>query len=519
MATSYDLGPFRLDGEAQILFRGAEPVALGERAVALLRVLVEHAGAPVSKDALIEAAWPGVVVEESNLTVQVAALRRVLGEAAGGERWIETLQRRGYRYVGPVGATPAGGRADGAAAAPPPALALPDRPSVAVLPFANLSGDLDQEYFADGMVEDIITGLARIKWLFVVARNSSFTYKGRAVNVTEVGRELGVRYVLEGSVRRAGARVRIAAQLVEAETGVHVWAERYDRPFDDIFALQDEITLSVVGAIEPSLRDAEIERVKRKRPENLDAYDLVLRAIPHVYVATPEGAAKALPLLVQALAIEPDYAGAHGQLAFCHESLFVRGGYREEDRTAAIRHARAAIAQGRDDATALALAGLVLALVEHDRAAAFEAFEQARSLSPSSSLALFFGSVVFGYAAEAERAIDWGARALRISPFDRLSYAAHHGTALGHFLRGRYEEAANAGRRAAQSNPNFSFSQAMSIAPLVRLGRLDEARAAAARVLALQPSFSISGFCAAIAVAPVLAAPLTAAWREAGLPP
>jgi TolB-like protein/tetratricopeptide (TPR) repeat protein len=518
MATSYDLGPFRLDGEAQILFRGAEPVALGERAVALLRVLVAHAGAPVSKDALIEAAWPGVVVEESNLTVQVAALRRALGEAAGGERWIETLQRRGYRYVGPVSAMEAGAPAGAAVTAPPPALALPDRPSVAVLPFANLSGDLDQEYFADGMVEDIITGLARIKWLFVVARNSSFTYKGRTVNVTDVGRELGVRYVLEGSVRRAGARVRITAQLVEAATGVHVWAERYDRPFDDIFALQDEITLSVVGAIEPSLRDAEIERVKRKRPENLDAYDLVLRAIPHVYVATPEEAAKALPLLARALAIEPDYAGAHGQLAFCHESLFVRAGYREEDRAAAIRHARAAIAHGRDDATALALAGLVLALVEHDRAAAFEAFERALALSPSTAMALFCGSISAAYCCQAERAIDWGARALRLSPFDRMEYVAQHSFALGHFLRGRYEEAANAGRRAAQSNPNFSMSQSMAIAPLVKLGRMDEARAAAARVLALQPSFSGSRFCAALAVPAELADPLTAAWRAAGLP-
>ena len=345
METSYQLGPFRLDGEAQILFRGARPLALGERAVALLRVLVERAGAPVSKDALIEAAWPGVVVEESNLTVQVAALRRALGEEVGGERSIETLQRRGYRYVGPVSAAEGGSRVAAAMLASP-APALPERASVAVLPFANLSGDQDQEYFADGMVEDIITGLSRIKWLFVVARNSSFTYKGQAVNVKEVGRELGVRYLLEGSVRRGGTRVRIAAQLVEAETGAHVWAERYDRRFDDIFALQDEITLSVVGAIEPNLREAEITRIRRKRPDNLDAYDLVLRALPHAYVAMPEEVAKAMPLLGKALAIEPDYAGAHSWLALCHESLYVRAGFREEDRTAAIHHARAAITPG-----------------------------------------------------------------------------------------------------------------------------------------------------------------------------
>ena len=179
-------------------------------------------------------------------------------------------------------------------------------------------------------MEEIITGLSRIKWLFVIARNSSFTYKGLAVDVKRVGRELGVRYVLEGSVRKAGDRVRIGAQLIEAETGAHLWAERYDRKLEDIFALQDEITLSVVGAIEPSLRDAEIERVKRKRPESLDAYDFVLRAIPYAYAAIPQEAAKALPLLEQALALEAHYAGAHGLLAFCHEVLFVMAGFRSE---------------------------------------------------------------------------------------------------------------------------------------------------------------------------------------------
>ena len=193
-----------------------------------------------------------------------------------------------------------------------PALSLPDKPSIAVLPFHNLSGDPEQDYFADGMVEDIITGLSRIKWLFVIARNSTFAYKGRAVDVKQVGRELGVRYVLEGSVRKAADRVRITAQLIEAATGAHVWAERYDRKSDDIFALQDEITLAVVGAIEPSLRRAEIERVKRKRPDSLDAYELVLRAQADVESGDPARAPKALPLLQRALALDPSYALAHG---------------------------------------------------------------------------------------------------------------------------------------------------------------------------------------------------------------
>src|SRR5262245_41031945 len=212
-----------------------------------------------------------------------------------------------------------------------------------------MSGDPAQEYFSDGMVDDIITGLSRIKWLFVIARNSTFTYKGQAVDVKRVGRELGVRYVLEGSVRKAADRVRIIGRLIDAATGALVWAERYDRKFDDIFALQDEIALSVLGAIEPSLRRAEVERVKRKRPDSLDAYDLLLQALPDAYSVTPANVSKALVSLDRALTIEPDYAAAHGYAAFCHHSLYVRGGLHEENRAASIGHAQAAIAHGDDD--------------------------------------------------------------------------------------------------------------------------------------------------------------------------
>lgn len=277
--------------------------------------------------------------------------------------------------------------------------------------------------------------------------------------------------------------------------------------------------MSVVGAIEPSLRDAEIERVKRKRPDNLDAYDLVLRALPHALLAVPEEAARALPYLESALALEADYAGAHGFLAWCHEILFVHGGFGDESRTAAIRHGRAAVSYGRDDATALALGAFAIAMVEHDRATAFEAFEQGLAISPSSSFTLFLGCLALAYAGEAELAIDWGERALRISPFDRLNYASYHGLAVSHFLRGRYEEAANAGRRAVQSNPGFSVSHSLLAAPLAKLGRMEEAKTVAMRVLALRPSFSASGFCTALALPAALATSMTEAWRSAGLPP
>jgi TolB-like protein/Flp pilus assembly protein TadD len=516
MTKVYLLGPFRLDTDAETLLKGTEPVPLGRRAVALLRALVERPGMLVPKDALITSAWSGLVVEEANLTVQIAAVRKALGGHPSGERWIETLPRRGYRYVGPLATEEIGAPLRRVAAS---ALPLPDLPSIAVLPFRNVSSDIEQEYFADGMTDEIITGLARINGLFVIARSSAFAFNSRANDIRQAGRELGVRYILQGSVRKAADRVRVIVRLVEAETGTHIWADRYDRPLGDVFALQDEITLSVVGAIEPSLREAEIARVKRKRPENLNAYDLVLRAIPQVYIAVPEQAARAIPLLERSLALEAEYAGAHGLLAWCHLILFVRAGYKEENRAAAIRHARAAVAHGREDATVLAMGAFAIGLIEHDHVVAHEAFERALALSPSSALTLFLGAVALAYAGEAERAIEWARRALRLSPLDRMAFAHHQALAIGHFQRGRYRRAANAARHAVLSNPSFSVSHTLLAAALARLGRTEEAAAAARQVLALEPSFSSRQYCAAIGMAPALAAALTDAWSSAGLPP
>jgi adenylate cyclase len=409
-----------------------------------------------------------------------------------------------------------GVRLDGAA--PRPSLSLPDRPSIAVLPFQNMSGDPEQNYFADGMVEDIITGLSRIKWLFVIARNSTFTYRGRAADVKQVGRELGVRYVLEGSVRKAGDHVRITGQLIDAATGVHVWAERYDRKFDDIFALQDEITLSVVGAIEPSLRLAEIERVKRKRSDSLDAYDLVLQAQDDVYSRNPERAARALLLLECALAFDPNYALAHAYAAECYHTLFLRGGLREENRTVSIRHAETAIAHGQDDAHALAFAGFVIGMDKHDRAAAFAAFDAALAVSPSSALVYILGSLVLAFGGEAERAIEWADRGLRLSPLDPYRVTAFVSSALGHYHRGHYEEAAAAARKAIQSRPDFSVCYMVLAAPLVKLGRIEEAKAAAVRVLELQPTFRYGQQVVGVGCEPELATSLSEALRVAGLP-
>jgi adenylate cyclase len=402
--------------------------------------------------------------------------------------------------------------------AAPAVLALPDRPSIAVLPFANMSGDAEQDYFADGMVEDVITGLSRIKWLFVIARNSSFVYKGRPVDVKQVGRDLGVRYILEGSVRKASSRVRVTGQVVEAETGRHVWAQRYDRTLDDIFALQDELTTSAVAAIEPSLRQAEIDRVKRKRPDNLDAYDLLLRALPDVYPSMPDRAKIALPLLEAAISAEPDYAAAHGFAAYCHEILFVRGGVREENRVGATRHAHSAIAHGRDDATALALGGFAIGMVGHDRDAARRAFEAALALSPSCALAYNFGSVVVAVGGDADRAIDWGEHALRLSPLDPSNHGPCFAIASGHFQRREYEAAAEAARKCFQVNPHWSTAHVLLAATHAKLGRLEAASGAAKRVLELQPDYTIRGMCAAVDLHPLIAEPLSEALCTAGLP-
>ena len=373
-----------------------------------------------------------------------------------------------------------------------PSLPLPDKPSIAVLPFTNLSGDPEQDYFADGVVEDIITGLSRIKWIFVIARNSSFAYRSKAVDVKRVGRELGVRYVLEGSVRKAGNRVRITAQLIDTGTGTHIWADQYDRTLDDIFAVQDELTISVVGVIEPTLRKAEIERARRKRPDSLDAYDLYLRALPFVFTAMPEDADKALPLLARAVELEPDYAAVHAMIAWCHEQRYLRGGLHEETRQAALHHARAAIAVGGDDAAALATAAFVVAVVEYDYETATAAFDRSFALASSSALALGFSSIVRAWKGDDAMAVDQAERAIRLSPFDPLLYVPYIGLAYAHFAAGRFEEAATAASRASQSNPKFSMPYVLHAAALANLDRQEEARVMADRLRELEPTITVS---------------------------
>lgn len=506
MVAQIAFGPFSLDPEAGLVFHGDEPTALGRRGVALVHLLVSRAGAPVSKRELIDASWPGQAVEDSNLTVQIASIRRLFAEKAGGEGWIETLPRHGYRYLGP--------RPSIENAAPN----LPDRPSIAVLPLVIRGGDALPEYFADGMAENIIGGLSRIKGLFVIARSSTLAYRRPDVDVTEAGRRLGVRYVLLGSVQRAEARLRVSVQLVEAATGTQVWADRFDRPSEDIFALQDEIALSVIGALVPGLQRAEIERVRRKGPDSLDAYDLVLMSQRDVDSGMPDRVLRALGSLGRAIELEPTYALAHGNSAMCHHCLFLRAGLTEEHRSASIRHAREAILHGRDEATALALAGFSIGMDGHDRGTALAAFETALALSPSCAIAMILGSVLLGWSGEAARAIEWSARGLRLSPFDPWAFAAYDAQAMSHLLLGEFEQASEAAYRSVQANPAHSITYVQLAAALAKLGRASEARVAAARVLELQPGFRYGLQFSGVNCNPALAQVLGDALRSVGLP-
>jgi adenylate cyclase len=444
---------------------------------------------------VMSAAAPGEVLVSGTLRDLVAGsglefsdrgLHKLKGVPGEWHLWavVRDLTSAGEDTV--IGAIPVPGAGAG------PSLPLPDTPSIAVMPFANLSGDPEQDYFADGMVEDIITGLSRIKWIFVIARNSSFAYRGKAMDVKQVGRELGVRYVLEGSVRRSGDRVRMTSQLIDAGTGTHIWADQYDRALDDIFAVQDELTSSVVGVIEPTVRKAEIERARRKRPDSLDAYDLYLRALPFAFKAMPQEADKALTLLTRAIELQPDYAAAHAMIAWCHEQRYLRGGLQEEVKQAALHHARTAIAVGGDDAAALATAGFVIAVVEYDYETATAAFDRSFSLSISSALALGFSSIVRAWQGDDATAIDHAERAIRLSPFDPLLYVPYIGLAYAHFAAGRFEEAAAAAGRASQSNPQFSMPYVLRAAALANLGRYKEATAVADALRELEPELTVS---------------------------
>jgi len=428
-------------------------------------------------------AQPGGVCVSAVVRDQVVE-KRALDFQDLGERTAKNIARplRVYRLGAPGSAVPA----------PPP---LPDRPSIAVMPFANMTGDVQQDYFADGIVEDVITALSRFKEFFVIARNSTFIYKGRPVDIQQVARELGVRYVLEGSVRRGGDRVRITGQLVDASTRSQLWADRFDGALDDVFELQDRITESVVGALAPTVHQAEIERARSKATANLDAYDYLLRAVPLVIANNAQEAGAAIELLAEALRRSPGYARADAYMAMAHGQIYrsAAGEARDQQRAQAIAHARRAVQLAGEDSVALAYAGFVLLVTARDVAAARSALDKAVALNPNQMTAFAYRALVLAMAGDPEPAIQDASRALRLSPVDPANYQPQMALAISYIWLRRYDEAVAWAHKAIEgAPPRYPMSYAWLIVAEAARGGIAEAQRALERLEEIIPGFEPS---------------------------
>jgi adenylate cyclase len=453
---------------------------MGSRALDILGVLVERPGELVSRAEIIAAVWPATAVEDSNLNVQIAALRRVLDERRPEGSCIQTVPGRGYRFTDAVTRVEAQALPPGAV---PP---LPDKPSVAVLPFENMSGDPEQDYFADGVVDEIITALSRIRWLFVIARNSSFTYKRQAIDVRQVGRELGVRYVLEGAVRRAGGRVRITAQLIDATTGAHLWADRFDGSLEDIFELQDEVAVSVAGVIEPTLEAAETRRSADRPTNDLTALDLYLRALPDLDAFGKSGLVRALDLLGQAIERDPHYGPALALAPHCHQGLEVNGWAEDPEATrrTSVDLARRALRSGADDPNVLALAAFVLGYFGEDIDVSLGSIDRCPTLNPSCARGWHWSALLRLFAGRPDLALEHFETYLRLSPRDRMATYLN-GIGEAHFFSRRFGEAAAKLLASLELAPSFPVTYRVLAACYAHLGRLDDAREIVSRLRAI----------------------------------
>lgn len=471
---SYTFAGFHFSARRKELTRAGSPIPLGSRAADLLSVLLHHAGQTVGKDTLMEAVWPDRMVEENNLTVQLSALRRALGETAGGERLIHTDAGRGYRFVASVTAADA----PAAELATPAVDWLPGKkPSIAALPFDNMSSDAEQVWFADGMVEDIITELSRFRSLFVVARNSSFTYRGKTTDIRAVGAELGVRYVLEGSVRGSRSRVRVTAQLIDAESGGHVWAERYDRDISDMFAVQDEITRAVVGAIEPALLEAERQRVGRLPPGNFDAWEACHRGMWLLDRIEPAATADAREWFERAIALDPQFAAPHGGLVTAYHHEFYYHRTREYAGAMALsrRHAERALELDPNDAASFTATAWAAHLAR-DHAGTVARADQAIALNPNyvdAHRARTLGLVWLEHVADAHEA---ALLALRLNPRGSRAWITLQGLVAICYLSGDYQAAIDFALKAMHVRP-VEVVHRWLIAAYGQLGRVDEAQA------------------------------------------
>jgi TolB-like protein/tetratricopeptide (TPR) repeat protein len=480
-----------LDMDRRELWRGTKPVAIEPQVFDLLGHLIRHRDRVVGKDELLESIWHGRAISESALFNRVNAARSAIGDTGARQKLIKTLPRRGLRFIALVREEEE--RSPAETSDKPPRIA--DKPSLAVLPFVNLSGDPEQDYFIDGVVEDIITALSRNRAFFVIARNSSFTFKDRPVDTKQVARELGVRYVLEGSVRKSGSRVRLTGQLIEAESGHHLWADWFDGDLVDIFDVQDQLVTRVVGAIAPQLEKAEIERAKRELTSNPAAYDFYLRGLARWNRWSRTDNTEALKLFYLAIDKDPDFATPYGLAASCYQFAKANGWQSELDEAEISRLTERAVEVGNDDAVALCWAGHVRAFFFKEVDRALLLINRALELDVNLAVAWQRSGWVRGYAGDCEGAIESLNQAMRLDPLDPRVFLTQSAMAFAHFVAGQDQEAAEWAAMALRTKPHWMPALRVAIASNAMKGSAAEAKAALQSYKALEPNVSIRKVC------------------------
>ncbi|TIV63414.1 MAG: transcriptional regulator [Mesorhizobium sp.] len=480
VAPPFVFGPFVFAPALGELLRDGKPIALGQKGAALLEALLKAEGGVVSRQELMDSVWPGMAVEEGNLSVQIAALRKLLGVDPDGREWIATVPRIGYRMV-----TSRRGE---------DMVALPAQPALAALPFENLGGDSEQDWFADGVVDDIITALSRFKSFAVIARNSSFVYKGRPVDVRQVAKELDVRYVLQGSVRRSGDRLRITAQLIQGSTGAHLWAQNLDGALDNVFDFQDRITEAVATVVGPEIEWAEIERSRRERPGSIAAYEVYLQARAKILSESKRGNAEAYALLTQGLALEPDNPQflAHAAWALEHRITMGWPPFGPDDRQRCADFARRGLEHAAGDAIVMTHCAMALLQVVRDYDWGMAVLQSAVDANPNYLTVVTSAGVGHLHCGSVEDALACFHRANRLMPRDQIAHIALCGIAHAHVILGNYEEALASASRALARNPNFDATLWMLAAASAYLGRMDEARRFVEALSKLSPGVTIA---------------------------
>ncbi len=516
-----------LDLDRRELLRASRTVATAPQVFDVLVFLAKSRERVVSRDELINAIWSGRIVSESTLASHINAARKAVGDNGEQQRVIRTIARKGFRFtadikeVKPSDGIDSSGTSSATEIQAQCAPALPARPSIAVLPFVNLSGDKEQEYLADGVVEDIIAALSQYRWLFVVARNSSFTYKARTVDIKQVGRELGVRYVLEGSWRTAKNRVRITGQLIDATTGTHHWAGRFEGVLEDIFELQDQITESVVGAIAPQLERVEIERARRKPTESLDAYDYYLRGMARLHHGTKETIDEALLLFNKAIAADPNFASSYAMAAWCYCWRKLNGWItdRPQEIAEGVRLARQAVELDKGDAVALTRSGHALGHLAGDLPGGIALLDKALMLNPNLAAAWFLSAFLKLWHGETDAAVEHFTHAMRLSPLDPEMYRMQAGTAAAYLFMGRFDMASSWAEKAIRDLPSFLLAAAVLAASHAHAGRIAEAKCAMEHLRELDPTLHLSNIVNWLPIRrPENLATLVDGLRKAGFP-